>query len=208
MALNLLADLFVKESLEPGSVHPQGNRSTRGAPHGVYQCAGHQRWCVITCRHDADWEGLIRAMGGPEWAHEPQLRTVAGRMPVDVQDRIDEHISAWTRVRPDREVMEILQAEGVPAGMMMYVSDQPLDPHFRYRGYLLELNQPGLGPILLEGPAFHATGLPGPITLPAPLLGQDTRDIAREVLGYSDDRINELVSTGVLVETKRPRGND
>ncbi|MBO0728855.1 MAG: CoA transferase, partial [Acidimicrobiaceae bacterium] len=32
MALNLLSDLFLKESVEPGSVCPLGNRSSRGAP--------------------------------------------------------------------------------------------------------------------------------------------------------------------------------
>lgn len=198
MALNLFADLFLKESLEPGSVRPAGNRSPRGAPWGVYQCVGNQRWCVITCCDDDQWRNLVRAMGDPDWAADPHLDHVAGRMAA--HDAIDERISAWTAGRLDRDVMEILQAHAVPAGMMMYISDQPADPHLAARGYILEIDQPGLGPILLEGPAFHATRLPGPITFPAPLLGQHTRQIAREVLGYADDRIDALLASGVLVE--------
>jgi crotonobetainyl-CoA:carnitine CoA-transferase CaiB-like acyl-CoA transferase len=198
MALNLLADLFVKESLEPGSVRPLGNRSSRGVPWGVYPCAGQQRWCVITCCDDRQWLGLIRAMGNPDWALSPNLDDLPGRLAA--QDAIDEHVSAWTRERSDRDVMEVLQAHGVPAGKMMYISDQPDDPHLKERGYILEMEQPGVGPLLLEGPAFRATRLSAPITLPAPRLGQHTRQIAREILGYSNERVDALLASGVLID--------
>ncbi|HET6964453.1 MAG TPA: CoA transferase, partial [Acidimicrobiales bacterium] len=199
MALNLLSDLFFKESIQPGSVRPQGNRSERGAPWGVYRCSGEQRWCVITCRDDAEWDGLVEAMGRPEWALDPRLATVDGRRAA--HDLLDERITAWTGQRTDRDVMAALQRHGVPAGMMMYMSDQPADPHLRERGYILEVEQPPLGTILFEGPAFHATRLPEPITFPAPFLGQHTREIAASVLGYPPDRIGRLLAAGLLVET-------
>lgn len=198
MALNLLSDLFLKESLEPGSVRPQGNRSLRGAPWGVYRCGGDQRWCVITCRDDTEWQGLIEAMGRPEWTLDPVYETVEGRRAA--HDLIDEGITSWTEQRTDREVMAVLQEHGVPAGKMMYMSDQPADPHLRERGYILEVDQPPLGPILMEGPAFHATRLPEPVTFPAPLLGQHTREIAASVLGLPDERVAQLLEAGLLIE--------
>jgi crotonobetainyl-CoA:carnitine CoA-transferase CaiB-like acyl-CoA transferase len=198
MALNLLDDLFAKESLDPGSVQPQGNRSEQGAPWGVYQCSGHERWCVITCRDDQEWAGLVEAMNRPSWALATELSTVEGRR--FRQDDIDVRIGEWTAGLTDREVMQRCQAAGVPAGMMMYMSDQPNDPHFRARAYILELDQPALGSILLEGPAFHATGLPTPITFHAPLFGEHTREICRSVLGYSDDKIDRLIAAGLLIE--------
>ena len=200
MALNLLADLFLKESLEPGSVHPQGNRSTRGAPWGLYPCLGNQRWCAITCRTDSDWQGLVTAMGNPSWAEAPELATSSGRR--HQEDMIDARISSWTSQLSDRDVMTLLQAQGVPAGMMMYMSDQPHDPHLRDRGYILEIDQPGVGPILLEGPAFHASRLPTPITTPAPFLGQHTREICVSLLGYSEREIDLLIDRGLLTEAE------
>ena len=202
MALNLLADLFLKESLDAKSVRPQGNRSPRGAPWGVYPCAGEQRWCVITCRRDAEWEGLVAAMGHPPWARAAEFAAAEGRLAA--HDDLDKHLSEWTAARADRDVMELLQAHGVPAGMMMYMSDQPKDPHFQARGYILEIEQPGLGRILLEGPAFQATRLPPPVTRPAPLLGQHTREICTSLLGYSDEEINRMVADGLLVENPLP----
>ena len=36
---------------------------------------------------------------------------------------------------------------------------------------------------------------------PAPALGQHTRDIARDLLGLADERIDELLAAGVLETT-------
>jgi crotonobetainyl-CoA:carnitine CoA-transferase CaiB-like acyl-CoA transferase len=113
---------------------------------------------------------------------------------------IDTYVSSWSSRHSDRDVMTLLQAQGVPAGMMMYMSDQPQDPHFRDRGYILEIDQPGVGPILLEGPAFQASRLPEPITDPAPFLGQHTRQICVSLLGYSNREVDLLVEQGLLTE--------
>ena len=199
MLFRSLADLMLKAGLEPGSVAPQGNRSPRGAPWGVYQCAGEQRWVTITCRDDADWARLRTALGSPDWAADPALDTVEGRRAR--HDEIDAGIAEWTAARTDREAMETLQAAGVPAGMMMYALDQPDDPHLAARGYPRPIHQPGTGDLTLEGPAFHSEAMAGPIIEPAPELGQHTRDIARDLLGFDDDEIEKLISAGVLEVT-------
>jgi crotonobetainyl-CoA:carnitine CoA-transferase CaiB-like acyl-CoA transferase len=196
--LGLLADQFLAEGLAPGSVGPRGNRSERGAPWGVFPCAGEQRWCVITCRDDDDWEALRQAMGRPAWASENRFASAAGRLAH--QDTLDALIGQWTSPRSDRQVMEVLQAHGVPAGMMSYSSDQPGDPHLRARGYPTPLSQPGLGDVVLEGPAFHGSGLPEPVLFEAPALGQHTREIARDILGIDEAEVERLLATRVLEE--------
>jgi crotonobetainyl-CoA:carnitine CoA-transferase CaiB-like acyl-CoA transferase len=202
MAINLLGEVYLQESLDPGSVAPRGNRSPLGAPWGVYQCAGEQRWCVITCRSDGHWRGLVAAMGDPEWAAEPALASAAGR--AAAHDLIDRHLSAWTAERADKEVMAVLQSHGVPAGYMLYMSDQPADPHLADRGYLLQVDQPLLGDILFEGAAFHASRLPEPITRPAPLLGEHTLDVWTETLGRSPEAAAALLAEEILVQHPYP----
>jgi crotonobetainyl-CoA:carnitine CoA-transferase CaiB-like acyl-CoA transferase len=198
VALNLLADLFLKEGLEPGSVQPVGNRSERGAPSGIYPCRGEQRWCAITCRTDQEWRSLRRAMGEPAWAQDAALDTAEGRQAHC--DDLDEQLSAWTAQRLDREVMHGLQALGIPCGAMLTMCDQTQDPHLRERGYLLHIEQPGVGPMLLEGAAFHSESMAGPITHPAPFLGQHTREIGSELLDLGNKELNELIADGVLME--------
>ena len=82
----------------------------------------------------------------------------------------------------------------------MYVGDIPDDPHLVERGYVLEIDQPGVGPMLLEGPGFHSPALVGPITTPAPKLGEHTRQILVDILGLPDAEIAGLFASGVLQE--------
>jgi crotonobetainyl-CoA:carnitine CoA-transferase CaiB-like acyl-CoA transferase len=206
--LGLLADLFLGEALEPGSIRPEGNGKARGAPWGVYPCAGgddaddsdgsEDRWCVVTVRHDDDWRALRRALGDPDWANRPDLDSAEGR--IAARTEIDDHLAAWTRRRTDREVTETLQAAGVPAGFMAYPEDMTTDPHYVARGFPQDVDQVGVGPMVLEGPAFAATGMPSPLATPAPALGEHTREICRDVLGLDDAAVDALVAGGALEE--------
>lgn len=197
--LTCMAQYFLQESVEPGSVHPLGNRRDRGAPWGVYQCAGSERWVVITVRHDDDWARLRQALGDPAWAADPAFAAVDGRRAA--HDLIDAELSAWCAGRSDREAMETLQRFGVPAGMMSYASDEPDDPHLQARGYLAEIDQPGVGPMILEGPAFYGSEMDRPFIGPAPALGEHTRDIATSLLGLTGAETEELIRAGVLEVT-------
>ena len=198
MSINLLADLYLQEGLDPGSVGPLGNHSDRGVPWGVYPCAGDQRWCVITCRDDDDWRGIAAALGDPAWI-TADLDTHDGR--TAWRDEIDDRLAAWTAQRSDREAMAALQAHGVPAGYMMYVGDTVHDPHFVARGYPIEFDQPGLGLVTMEGSAFRSAELPAPITTPAPFLGEHTREVATSVAGLSPAEVQRLIESGALVES-------
>ena len=78
--IGILGDLYMEEALQAGSARPRGNHSPRGAPWGVYPCAGADEWCVITVTDDAAWRGLRSAVGDPAWAQDPELATGPGRL--------------------------------------------------------------------------------------------------------------------------------
>ncbi|GLX02672.1 CoA transferase [Microtetraspora sp. NBRC 16547] len=201
VGINLLAELYLRESLEPGSVRPAGNASPEGAPWGVYRCAGQERWCVITVRDDTDWANLVTALGDPVWATE-DLRTEAGRRAR--AEEVDRHIQEWTSTRTDQEVMSDLQAHGVPAGYVMYPSDIVDDPHLSARGYPVRYDQPHFGSVVIEGGAFRSPRLLAPILTPAPLLGEHTTEIALDMLWLDDQEVKQLVADAVLFQAKVP----
>ncbi len=192
----MLGDLLATESLEPGSVRPLGNRNDRGAPWGLYPCAGDDQWVTICVRHDHDWEGLLAAMGDPSWAADPKLATVDGRRAA--HDEIDERLKAWTAELTKDEATAALQAQGVPSGPMLTATNQLDDPHFNARGYPHPIMQQDLGPITLDGPAFQATLMAEPFIAQAPRVGEHTRLICTELLGLSDAEIDALFAAGVL----------
>lgn len=200
--VGMLGDLLLQESLEAGSVRPTGNVRADAAPWGPYPCAGEDEWCVVTVRDDDDWNRFRKAIGDPGWAADDALATAAGR--VARREEVDEAVSSWTRERAPRAVMTTLQEAGVPAGIVQHPEHQLIDPHLRERGYLREIDQPPLGPIVLEGPAFHGRRMPTADVRPAPDHGEHTRDVCRRVLELDAGEIDHLVVEGVLEEPSEP----
>jgi len=191
-----IGDLLMAESLAPGGAEPDGNDDLRGDPWGVFPCAGDQEWCVICVRGDADWAGLRRAMGNPDWAADAGLAAAPGRR--SRRDELTGQVEAWTAGLSPDEVTARCQAEGVPAGPMRHPTDLLADPQLISRGFLVAIDQPDIGPLVLDGRSFLASDLAAPIEGPAPRLGQHTREIGRDRLGLDDPEIDRLIAAGVL----------
>ncbi len=200
VVVNILADQFLKEGVEPGSVQPRGNRNERGAPWGSYPCSGFEQWVAITVRDDEDWRRLSAAMGEPDWAKPAEFAEAAGRFAA--QDEIDEQLRNWTSTQSAQIVTTTLQMFGVPAAPMYTAREQLRDPHFQARGYGRWLDQQGVGWMAFEGPAFKASGAARAETVQAPLVGEHTREIASDLLGLSSNEIDELISKGILEVTE------
>jgi crotonobetainyl-CoA:carnitine CoA-transferase CaiB-like acyl-CoA transferase len=166
----------------------------------VYPCSGNERWCAITIRDDDDWRRFRAAIGDPDWARAREYETAHGR--IETRAVLDRRVTEWTSARTDREVTELLQRAGVPAGFMMYASDMPGDPHLLARGYPQPVEQPGVGAMMFEGPAFRATSIPAPMVAPAPALGEHTREICRVILEMGEAEVSQLVADGVLEESE------
>jgi crotonobetainyl-CoA:carnitine CoA-transferase CaiB-like acyl-CoA transferase len=195
-AIGFIGDWLARESLAPGTVHPRGNASERGAPWGVYPCAGEDEWVAICVRSDAEWHALRDALGAPDWARAHGLETSLGR--IAARAELDRHLSVWTRTQAPHAVMHRLQAHGVPASALHHPAHEVADPHLRARGYPQSFDQPPLGRLTAEGPAFRATDLPAPIQRAAPMLGEHSRAVCRDWLGMPEAEIDALLTAGVL----------
>jgi crotonobetainyl-CoA:carnitine CoA-transferase CaiB-like acyl-CoA transferase len=203
--VNLLGDLFLAESLAPGTVGPDGNDDARGAPWGVFPCAGHENWCVICVRADREWDGLVDAMGHPAWAAKRRWARAADRLAA--RDELGALVAEWTRSKSPDEVTAACQARRVAAGPMRYPVELLDDPQLVSRGFPTRIEQPGAGSLIVDGSSFAASGMAPPVMKPAPALGEHTRVIARELLGLEDDEIDQLIASGVLeVPATTPTG--
>ena len=194
--VNMLGSQMLKAGLEPGSVQPRGNRREQGAPWGSYPCAGKDQWVAITVRNDEDWARLCGALGNPEWTEVDAYATAPGR--AAAHDEIDAKLIEWTKTQTKRAITATLQMFGVPAAPMFTASDQLADPHFQARGYPRWLEQQGLGWMAFEGPAFRASGMQDINVFQAPLVGEHTRVIARDVMGLDEATIQKHIAAGSL----------
>ena len=171
----------------------QGNWRLGNAPSGVYPCLGSDRWIAIEVCSDEQWRALSRVLGLSrlvEWG------TVQGRL----QDRaaIDAEIRSRTVSYDAIELTRTLQDNGVPAGVVQDARDVMQDPQLAHRGHWVRLDHPEMGPSTYNSAPYRYSGAHSVPTLPAPLLGQHTREVCKSLLGLSDTEIDELSSEGVL----------
>ncbi|SHN17047.1 CaiB/BaiF CoA transferase family protein [Cryptosporangium aurantiacum] len=196
---------FLRESLEPATFRALGNAGEWNAPYGVYPCLGEDEWCAITVRTDDDWQRLCGVLGRLDWAADPALATAAGR--IAAREKLDAQLAEWTATLAPREVMALLQDAGVPAGAMQRLTEYPADPQLAARGFLRPVTHPFIGhEFLTEAGPARFEHVAEPELRPAPLAGQHTREIARELLGLDDARIEALLAAGVLEESEISEG--
>ncbi|WP_216896870.1 CaiB/BaiF CoA-transferase family protein [Nocardia alni] len=163
------------------------NRSDSGVPRGVYPCAGQDRWIAISVRTEAQWQVLRGLAGLPS----PPDRRAA-------EDAIDAALAAWTCGQDAHELATRLQAVGVPAASVATGRDLvEADEHLAARGFYPVLDHPIAGPVRHEGIVPRLSATPGALTAPAPLLGQDTAAVLRELLGLDEKHVAALEADGV-----------
>ena len=156
----------------------------------MYLCSGDDQWVSITCRDDADWAGLVAAIGEGDASLDQAARKQQSA-------ELDRLIGAWTATLDKHEVVARCQANGVPAGAVLTGVELTTDAQLVARGFPVEIDQPEVGPMILEGPAYLARHLPPPRITPSPKLGEHTVEIARE-LGYDAAAIDAMISAGAL----------
>jgi len=196
VALMHLSAAIARESVQPGTIAASGNIVPGHAPAGLFACAGDDEWCVVDVRDDADWAALQEVLGRPDWAADPALATTAGR--VQRRAELDERLAAWTAERSPLEVAETLQAAGIPAGPMFRAFELRDNPHLLARDFFATLEQDGTEPLLVENAPFQSSHLPDPEMRSAPLRGEHTREICRQLLALDDEQIEELLAAGIL----------
>jgi benzylsuccinate CoA-transferase BbsF subunit len=195
--MQMAGPAFMDYELNGRVAGPLGNRHplAAGAPHGVFPCAGEDRWISIAVLADDEWRGLVRAMEGPAWAAASALEDGARR--VECLDEIHEKLAAWTRGFDDRELAERLQREGVPAAPVLNVADLLEDPHYRARGTFIEVRHPLGFDETIYGGYVKMSRTPARVD-PGPALGRDNDFVFKELLGLSEERYRALVEDKVI----------
>jgi crotonobetainyl-CoA:carnitine CoA-transferase CaiB-like acyl-CoA transferase len=173
-----------------------GNRDPWMAPHNCFRCTGEDEWVTIACGTEAEWRALCQAIGQPQLADDARFHTAQARKANE--DALEQILTDWTSTRDKWEVTRTLQAVGVAAFPSMTSKDLVDDPHLNGRAFFARLPHPEVGVRIHTGIPWLLTHAANGVRTPAPLLGQDTDQVMRDVLGYSPQEIARLKEEQVL----------
>ncbi len=195
--MQLMGPAFMDLVMNGRIARPMSNRHPvrAGAPHGVFRCAGEDRWVAIAVLDEGEWSALVQAMGTPAWSSDPAFATHPSR--IAHIDRLHQHLGAWTSDQNDHELAERLQRAGVAATPVLDVGDLLRDPHFRARGTFIDFEHPMGFHETLYGNYVKTRKAQAPART-GPLIGQDNEYVFLKLLGLSPDRYQQLIDEGVI----------
>lgn len=199
--LNLLINVgsgYLNGGAEAGR---HGNAHPSVVPYQLFDTAdgslaiavGNDRMFVDFCEKVLDRPGLARDKRFVT-SHQRALHRAA------LIAEIDPIVAA----RPSQHWLAACLAADVPAGPVKTVAEALSAPSVVERGVIQTLEHPELGPISLIRPAHGLAAQRTQDPKAPPLLGEDTREVLRDVLGLDEARIAALVSGGVVACRERP----
>ncbi len=196
---SLVGPLLLERAVDGGVSVATGNASQEapGAPHGVYRCAGDDRWIAISVLDEETWRRFVRVLDDLPWTRDPRFATAAGRLAaVDV---LDHHVAEWARDRDADQTMTLLQDAGIAAGRVADAHDLCVrDPQLAARRHFADVPTPEGNVVRLDGPPYVLSETPAYVAGPGPFPGEHTDEVLRHVLGLTANERSALRAEAVV----------
>ena len=200
--LHQIPEALMDYALNGRVLAPLGNGHRQLAPHGVYPCAGEDRWIAITICSQAQWRALCDVMGDPDWARAAEYASMAER--VARRAELDEALARWSRRHEAHSLMGELQAAGVPAGVVQDAKEHAEDAHWQARDFYAPRNVRDRGRFPLPSSPWSFDGGRASVRRLSPRLGEHNRELLSGLLGLSDREIAELETERVVGDAPLP----
>jgi crotonobetainyl-CoA:carnitine CoA-transferase CaiB-like acyl-CoA transferase len=144
---------------------------------------------VIACPKQALFVRLCEVLEHPEWASDERFAGFAERNAhrAELVTLIEQELAR----RPARDWVEALRAAGVPCAPVNSVEQALADPQVVARDAIVGYEHPVLGEVRQVASPLRLSDAPAPMRR-APLRGEHTESVMRELCGYDDEAIERL----------------
>ena len=143
---------------------------------------------------------LVDAMGSPDLADDPRFVTPTER--TSNHDDIDALIGQWTGSHDLVDLERILVDAKVPGTRIFTIADLFGDPHVQARGAIVNAPDADLGTIAMAEVVPRLSTTPGKVKFAGGEIGTDTRKVLETTFGIARERVDSLLDSGVISETK------
>ena len=175
-----------------------GNDSGGGQPGRILKCNGWEtdpNAYIYVVVQAAVWPAICDIVGEPEWKTQADYATQAARLPR--LNAIFERIERWTMGRTKFEAMDVLNTYDVPCGPILSMAEIAADASLRETGAVVEVDHPERGAYLTVGNPIKLSDSPTVVER-APLLGEHTTEVLRDLLDLPDGEIAHLLGSGAF----------
>ncbi len=165
----------------------------------AFASGGPYPYVILPCKDGAvcligrarqEWARFVQAMGEPPWTREPRYQDLQA-MGRDYPDEVDGLIMPWLAQRTRAELLELAAQFGFPLGPLRHMSEVAASPQFEHRGYFRRMPIGESRSVEVPGVPWKVAGREPARMLPAPRLGEHTRQVRQELGLCSPENMHE-----------------
>ncbi len=191
--ITVMQTLLIERAMTGIVREQQGNTGFHAAPADTYPTK--DGWLLVSVIGNPMFRRWARLVERADLIDDPRCADDITRG--NNYTLINDVMSAWCASRTNDECIAALEEARVPCGPVYEVDQTLNDPQVKARDLLQPVNYPGIGDVPLPATPVRLSRTPGGIRHRAPLIGEHTDDIMRE-LGYSDAEIATLREEAVI----------
>ncbi len=173
----------------------EGNAHPLYAPYDCFETKDG-KYIVIAGHWEKHWENLCHAIKQDHLLEKPELKSMSGR--AENYDYLRPIIETWVKSNDRDALVELLIERDVPVAPVQTVDDIFKCPQVKAREMLVDVHHPIAGMHRIAGPPVKMSQTPGNISKAAPMLGEHTEEVLRNLLAYGDEDIQRLKEEGVI----------
>lgn len=175
---------------------PEGNRDPGISPFDSFRAKDGS--FVMACGTDGFWKSLCGLMKRLDLVDDPRFVTNAKRCE-NYLSELKSIISAWAVNYTVDEMEEMLVGAGIPFGRILTMDQVCAQDVLRDRNMLWTVKDTGIGEeIEIPGSPIKMHGCADMAMRSAPVVGEHTDSILRDVLGMDDAQITQLHNDHVV----------
>jgi CoA:oxalate CoA-transferase len=191
-----LENAIVRYSVSDETPVPLGTKHPSVTPFQAFKTKDGD--IVIPVGNNSLWKKFCTVLGRDEWAEDERFAT--NELRTDNRDVLIDLIQTVLMEKTCAEWQELLREHGIPNSPVNSIPQVVADENLKHRKMIVSVEQPTAGTLTVAGSPFKMSRTPGDVRAPAPLLGEHTREVLDEVLGYSDTEIESLIEEQVVLE--------
>jgi CoA:oxalate CoA-transferase len=188
VVFSVLEGYVTMETLLGANPQRIGNASMAAVPYDVYQAKDN--YIVIGAPNDSLFVKLAKAMKREDLLEDSRFNTNLVR--IKNRAAIDAIINEWAAQFTVAEIEAILNAARIPVAPIKSIAELVKDPGIAAREMLIEHDNPVHGKVKYPGNPLKLQKTPPDTSRRAPLLGENTEEILKSILGYSQESIDKL----------------
>ena len=191
-AMETIIQIYLVENRIPQRT---GNRYEFIYPYDTFKA--NDGWVIIAVGNNKLWQNFCRAISRLDLVDHEAYKDNYDR--VKAHEEVKRIVEEWTGKKSVKEIVDFLLSKQIPCAPLYTVKDVVEDQHIAVaRRMIREVEHPVAGKMKVIGSPVNLSETPAEVNSAAPLLGEHTEMILKDILNLSQTQIAALNKEGAI----------